>query len=319
MIEAQDHSLFTPLVRGYTQWSLRGHLGGVKIQIEQPDLEPVATLFHATHVSWWDGFLGVCVAQHLGLNFRVAMLEEQLRKYAFLRYAGGFGFTPSDTGSVREMLRYAKQELLGPDQARSDQARPDQARSDQAQIEKARAKNSGINFFRADTSQTENSSPSLSKAIHTPTGLFIFPSARIVPANLRPIPYQPGTASLAIASAKDAAPLRVRAVSWRLEHRGQARPDAFVRVGPARTVTGLETLRELTNHLRQDLTLEADQLESDITLEHLDGYLSAMRGLPSAQEGWDAVRAAFRGGSRDSSHSRSQGASRASESAEPNT
>jgi 1-acyl-sn-glycerol-3-phosphate acyltransferase len=240
MIEAENHSLFTPLVRGYTQWSLRGHLGTVNVHIDSPDLEPTTTLFHATHVSWWDGYLGVCLAQHLGLNFRVAMLEAELRKYRFLRFAGGFGFTPSDTGSVREMLRYAKGQLLG-----------------------------------------------------SATGLFLFPSARIVPANLRPIPYQPGTASLAIATAKDSKPLRVRAVSWRLEHRGQARPDAFVRVGPGRLVTGVETLRDLTTTLRTDLTLEADRLQEDVTLERLEAYTSALRGLPSAQEGWDAVRAAL--------------------------
>jgi hypothetical protein len=247
VIEAQNHSLFTPLVRGYTQWSLRGHVGGVNVQIEARDSEPVTTLFHATHVSWWDGYLGVCLAQHLGLNFRVAMLEAELRKYSFLRFAGGFGFTPSETASVREMLRYAKRELLGPNH----------------------------------------------EAGQTPTAMFLFPSARIVPPNLRPIPYQPGTASLAIATAKDSKPVRVRAISWRLEHRGQARPDAFIRVGPARTVTGAESLRDLTSILREDLTLEADRLESDVRLEHLGDYSSALRGLPSAQEGWDAVRAAL--------------------------
>jgi 1-acyl-sn-glycerol-3-phosphate acyltransferase len=245
VIEAENHPLFTPFVRGYTQWSLRGHVGAVNVCVEARDSEPVATLFHATHVSWWDGYLGVCLAQHLGLNFRVAMLERELRKYSFLRFAGGFGFTPSETGSVREMLRYSKRELL-------------------------------------ETSTT--------------TGLFIFPSARIVPPNLRPLPFQPGAASLSIATAKDSQAMgtqavRVRAVSWRLEHRGQARPDAFIRVGPARLVTGTETLRDLTGTLREDLTLEADRLEQDVTLERLEGYTAALHGLPSAQEGWDALRA----------------------------
>ena len=234
-------------MRGYTQWSLRGHVGAVNVQIEARDPEPVATLFHATHVSWWDGYLGICLAQHLGLNFRVAMLEAELRKYSFLRFTGGFGFTPADTASVREMLRYAKRELLEPNR----------------------------------------------ETAHSPTAMFLFPSARIVPPNLRPIPYQPGTASLAIATAKDSKPVRVRAVSWRLEHRWQARPDAFIRVGPARIVTGVETLRNLTNTLCEDLTLEANQLEQDVTLGRLDGYSSALRGLPSAQEGWDALRAAL--------------------------
>ena len=242
MIKAENHPLFTPFVRGYTQWSLRGHVGTVNVCLEARDSEPVATLFHATHVSWWDGYLGVCLAQHLGLNFRVAMLERELRKYTFLRFAGGFGFTPSDTGSVRQMLAYAKRELL---------------------------------------------------ETNTITGLFIFPSARIVPPNLRPLVYQPGVASLAIATAKDSKPVRVRAVSWRLEHRGQARPDAFIRVGPARLVSGTETLRDLTGTLREDLTLEADRLEQDIRQERLEGYTAALHGLPSAQEGWDALRATF--------------------------
>ena len=247
MIEAQTHPIFTPLVQGYTQWSLRGHVGAVNVRIEGRDPEPVATLFHATHVSWWDGYLGVCLSRHLGLNFRVAMLETELRKYSFLRFAGGFGFTPSETVSVREMLRYAKRELLGPN----------------------------------------HSSDRVS------TAMFLFPSARIVPPNLRPIPYQPGTASLAIATAKDSKPLPVRAVSWRLEHRGRARPDAFIRVGPARMVTGVETLRDLTKTLREDLRLEADHLEYDVTFGRLDDYSGALRGLPSAQQGWDALRAAL--------------------------
>ncbi|MEY4530643.1 MAG: hypothetical protein RLZZ156_1364 [Deinococcota bacterium] len=68
-------------------------------------------LWHGTHISFWDGYLGVQLAQHLKLEYRVMMLEDNLRKYSFLRFAGAFGIDRGNTRGALESLRYATTEL----------------------------------------------------------------------------------------------------------------------------------------------------------------------------------------------------------------
>lgn len=233
MIEAVTHPTWTPLVEGYNLGAVRGHFASVRIRLEQPDAQP--TLVHATHVSWWDGHIGLCVARAMNLRFRVMMLESELKKYGFLRYSGAFGFTPGSAGSVKDAIRYAARQL------------------------------------------------------EKPQFLLMFPSGQILPASHRPIPFQAGVASMALRAAREFGSVNVRAMALRLEHRGQARPEAFARLGVPRTVTS-GTLPDLTATLRDDLTLEADALEADLRADHLESYRETLRGFASAQEGWDAVR-----------------------------
>jgi 1-acyl-sn-glycerol-3-phosphate acyltransferase len=235
VIEAVTHPVFTPLVEGYNLNAVRGHFASVRIHAAQPDARPTPTLVHATHVSWWDGHIVLSLARTLKLNFRVMMLESELRKYGFLRYSGAFGFTPGSAGSVKDAIRYAARQLEGP------------------------------------------------------RLLLMFPSGEILPASRRPIPYQSGVASMALRAAQEFGQVNVRALALRFEHRGQARPDAFARLGAPRVVT-TGTLSGLTAALREDLTLEADALETDLRTDHLDAYRETLRGFVSAQEGWDAVR-----------------------------
>ena len=69
-------------------------------------------LLIANHVSWWDGFWAVYVNDLLfGRKFHFMMLEEQLRKYWFFNYAGGFSVSKKSK-SVMETLRYTA-DLLG--------------------------------------------------------------------------------------------------------------------------------------------------------------------------------------------------------------
>jgi 1-acyl-sn-glycerol-3-phosphate acyltransferase len=114
MIEAVTHPMFTPLFEGYNLNAVRGHFTSVRVLIRQPDPRPIPTLIHATHVSWWDGHIGLCVARTMKLDFRVMMLESELKKYGFLRYSGAFGFTPGSAGSVKNAIRYAAHQLEQP-------------------------------------------------------------------------------------------------------------------------------------------------------------------------------------------------------------
>ena len=111
MIEAEDHPLFTPFWKWYIQNSVRGHFDAVRLHLEQPDAIPTPTLWQATHVSWWDGYLGVLLSGHLGLQHRVMMLEENLAKYRFLRFVGAFGVERGNARGALESLRYASAEL----------------------------------------------------------------------------------------------------------------------------------------------------------------------------------------------------------------
>jgi hypothetical protein len=111
MIEAENHPILTAFWRWYITNSVRGHGNTVRLCIEKPDAAPTATLWHGTHVSWWDGYLGVILAQHLNLEYRVMMLEENLAKYKFLRYAGAFGINRGNARGALESIRYAASEL----------------------------------------------------------------------------------------------------------------------------------------------------------------------------------------------------------------
>jgi 1-acyl-sn-glycerol-3-phosphate acyltransferase len=111
VIEAENHPLFTPFWRGYITNSIRNHFDAVRVHITAPDAAPTPTLFQMTHVSWWDGYLGVVLAAHLGLEHRVMMLEENLSKYRFLRYVGAFSLARGSTRGALESLRYAGTEL----------------------------------------------------------------------------------------------------------------------------------------------------------------------------------------------------------------
>ncbi len=68
-------------------------------------------LWHSTHVSFWDGYLGLHMAKHLELEFRVMMLEENLKKFNFLRFVGAFGIDRGSPRGALESLRYATTEL----------------------------------------------------------------------------------------------------------------------------------------------------------------------------------------------------------------
>jgi 1-acyl-sn-glycerol-3-phosphate acyltransferase len=114
MIRAEQHPIFTSFWRWYITNSVRGHSNSVRLRVEQLDAAPIATLWHGTHVSWWDGYLGVVLAQHFKLEYRVMMLEENLAKYKFLRYAGAFGINRGNARGALESIRYAVSELQLP-------------------------------------------------------------------------------------------------------------------------------------------------------------------------------------------------------------
>jgi 1-acyl-sn-glycerol-3-phosphate acyltransferase len=236
MLKALTHPILTPLVQTYLVSTVRGHFCDVRVHLEQP-LLPMPTIFFATHQSWWDGHLILALCQFLKLEFRVLMLEENLKKYGFLRYAGAYGVNRASVASVRAALRYSR-----------------------AQLEVA-----------------------------TPRAVLLFPSGEILSPFVRPLVFESGLASLVLMCQKAGVKVQLCPLAMRLEHGLQARPSALMRIGASFEV-GEVSVSSLTVALSNELTLQADRLQQDLLQQKLENYVPILRGVPSAQQGWDAVR-----------------------------
>ncbi len=236
MLEALTHPILTPLVRTYLVSTVRGHFADVRVHLEQA-VPPLPTIFFATHQSWWDGHLILALCQFLKLEFRVLMLEENLAKYGFLRYAGAFGVNRASVASVRGALRYSRAQL-------------------EAEV---------------------------------PRAVLLFPSGEIMGPFARPIVFESGLASLVLMCEKAGVKVQLCPVAMRLEYGLEARPSAYMRLGTSFDVAEA-SVSSLTAALSTELTLQADRLHQDLLNNNLEGYAPILRGLPSAQQGWDAVR-----------------------------
>jgi 1-acyl-sn-glycerol-3-phosphate acyltransferase len=114
MILKAKHSIFLyPFFKRYSVWIIKRHFNTIKIfgEILKKDL-PV--LLISNHISWWDGFW----AMHLNMQifkrkFHFMMLEEQLRKYWFFNFTGGYSINKKSK-SIIETLNYTA-ELLRDD------------------------------------------------------------------------------------------------------------------------------------------------------------------------------------------------------------
>jgi 1-acyl-sn-glycerol-3-phosphate acyltransferase len=86
----------------------RGRLDGIHLAGLPPGLRssPGPVLVVANHSSWWDGFVVRELHRRLRPDqpFLTVMLEEQLRRYPFLRRLGGVGLVPGSTASLRGLL-----------------------------------------------------------------------------------------------------------------------------------------------------------------------------------------------------------------------
>jgi hypothetical protein len=119
--------------------------------------------------------------------------------------------------------------------------------------------------------------------------VLLFPSGEIMSPFGRPIVFESGLASLVLMCQKSGVKVQLCPLAMRLEHGLEARPSAFIKVGASFDV-GANSVSSLTQALSIELTLQADRLHQDLLHNNLEGYVPILRGLPSAQQGWDAVR-----------------------------
>jgi 1-acyl-sn-glycerol-3-phosphate acyltransferase len=110
MLKAKHNFVVHPFFKWYAGSIIKRHFGIVRIvgEIQKKNL-PV--LLISNHISWWDGFWAMYInLKVLHRKFHFMMLEEQLLKFRFFNYTGGFSVNKKSR-SIIETLNYTT-ELL---------------------------------------------------------------------------------------------------------------------------------------------------------------------------------------------------------------
>jgi 1-acyl-sn-glycerol-3-phosphate acyltransferase len=116
--------------------------------------------------------------------------------------------------------------------------------------------------------------------------LAIFPQGEITPNDRRPIQMFSGLAHVA----RRAGGAMLWPVALRYEFRGEQRPEAFIRAGPAHRVAADSDARTVTADAGARLTDACDALRDDVNDGQLDDYRVLLRGRPGPDKLFDAAR-----------------------------
>ena len=113
MQKAKHHFLVHPFFKWYAKYIIRKDFETVRI-IGELATKNSPILLISNHMSWWDGFWAMYInLTVLHRKFHFFMLEEQLRKYWFFNYTGGFSINKKSKDMI-ESLNYAKTLLKDP-------------------------------------------------------------------------------------------------------------------------------------------------------------------------------------------------------------
>jgi chlorobactene lauroyltransferase len=120
--------------------------------------------------------------------------------------------------------------------------------------------------------------------------LAIFPQGEITPNDRRPLHLFSGMARVA----QRAGGATLWPVALRYEFRGEQRPEAFIRAGPAHYAPADSDARALTADAGARLTAACDALRDDVTSGQLEEYRALLRGRPGPDKIFDAARGLLR-------------------------
>lgn len=105
ILTARHHVFIYPFFMRYAVFITKRYFRNVNIS-GNINNKGLPILIIANHISWWDGFWIAYLNETLfRRKFHFMMLEEQLRKYWFFNYAGGFSVRKGSK-TVVETLRY---------------------------------------------------------------------------------------------------------------------------------------------------------------------------------------------------------------------
>ncbi len=112
ILKAKHNFIIYPFFKWYAGFIIKRHNNTVKI-VGEFNNKNLPILLISNHISWWDGFWAMYINQNvLHRRFHFMMLEEQLRKYWFFNFTGGFSVNKS-TKSIIETLNYTSEILTG--------------------------------------------------------------------------------------------------------------------------------------------------------------------------------------------------------------
>jgi 1-acyl-sn-glycerol-3-phosphate acyltransferase len=111
MIRAKHNILIYNFFKLYTLYKIRRNFHSVTISGNITD-KGLPVLVISNHFSWWDGFWVMYVnLKVFKRKFHFMMLEEQLEKYWFFKYTGGFSVRKG-ARSVLDTIGHARELLL---------------------------------------------------------------------------------------------------------------------------------------------------------------------------------------------------------------
>jgi 1-acyl-sn-glycerol-3-phosphate acyltransferase len=117
--------------------------------------------------------------------------------------------------------------------------------------------------------------------------VWVTPQGEIVSNWKRPVRFQAGVGHLV----RSAPEIAVVPVAVHYEFLEEARPEIFIRFGPARRFqAGRESAAEITTRLERDLEETLDRTLNDVTERSLDGYAVLLEGATSTSLVYDTVR-----------------------------
>jgi 1-acyl-sn-glycerol-3-phosphate acyltransferase len=110
ILKAKHNFIIYPFFKWYAGFIINRHFGTLRIVGELKE-KNLPVLLISNHISWWDGFWAMYVNLNvLHRKYHFMMLEEQLRKYRFFNYTGGYSVSKKSK-SIIETLNYTS-ELL---------------------------------------------------------------------------------------------------------------------------------------------------------------------------------------------------------------
>ncbi|HNX20789.1 MAG TPA: lysophospholipid acyltransferase family protein [Bacteroidales bacterium] len=114
MIKAQHQFFLYHFFKFYGLWKIRRHFDHVEINGDYIEKD-LPLVIIANHISWWDGFWVVYFRQKIvRKKFYFMMLEEELKKNIFLKYAGGYSINKKSR-TIVESLNYTQEILQNSD------------------------------------------------------------------------------------------------------------------------------------------------------------------------------------------------------------
>ena len=114
ILKAKHNFLIYPFFKHYAGWIMTKHFGVIQVTGQFQD-QKMPLLVISNHISWWDGFWSMYLnVKIFKRKFHFMMLEDQLRKFWFFNYSGGFSVNKKSK-SILESLNYTSELLTDSD------------------------------------------------------------------------------------------------------------------------------------------------------------------------------------------------------------